>query len=198
MTTRLIVPHRGLDAAKTRLAPVLTPEERGELAAHLLRRVLRVARQAIADVVVISPSEALRDLVEGADARLLHQRGMGLNEGLDQARAAAIADGVRTLLVLHGDLPDLAPEDVAALAAAVPDERGVAIAPDKTGSGTNGLALRPPEVIGFHFGAGSRAAHEAAARGVGVVPVIVERPGLAFDLDTPEDLRGWLESGVLA
>ena len=64
MTTRLIVPHRGLEAAKTRLAPVLTPEERGELAAHLLRRVLRVARQAIADVVVISPSEALRALVE--------------------------------------------------------------------------------------------------------------------------------------
>lgn len=198
MTTRLIVPHRGLEAAKTRLAPVLTPEERGELAAHLLRRVLRVARQAIADVVVISPSEALRDLVEEAGARLLHQRGMGLNEGLDQARAAAVADGVETLLVLHGDLPDLEPEDVAALAASVPDRPGVAIAPDKTGSGTNGLALRPPEVIGFHFGTGSRREHEAAARAAGVAAVIVDRPGLALDLDTPEDLRGWLENGVLA
>ena len=198
MTTRLIVPHRGLEAAKTRLAPVLTPEERGELAAHLLRRVLRVARQAIADIVVISPSEALRELVEEADARLLHQRGMGLNEGLDQATAAAVADGVDTLIVLHGDLPDLDPEDVAALAVAVPEQPGVAIAPDKTGSGTNGLALRPPGVIGFHFGLGSREAHEAAARSTGIAAVIVDRPGLALDLDTPEDLRGWLESGVLA
>ena len=74
----------------------------------------------------------------------------------------------------------------------------MAIAPDRTGSGTNGLALRPPEIIGFHFGAGSREAHETAARAAGVAAVIVDRPGLAFDLDTPEDLRGWLESGVLA
>ncbi|MDP9270635.1 MAG: 2-phospho-L-lactate guanylyltransferase [Chloroflexota bacterium] len=198
MQTRLIVPHRGLEAAKTRLSPVLSAEERGDLAAHLLRRVLRVARQAIADVVVISPSAALRELVEEADARLLVQRGLGLNEGLDQARAAAVAEGVGTLIVLHGDLPELGLADVEALAAAVPGPTGVAIAPDKTGTGTNGLALQPPDVIEFHFGAGSRAAHELAARTGGVAAVVVERPGLAFDLDTPEDLRGWLESGVLA
>jgi 2-phospho-L-lactate/phosphoenolpyruvate guanylyltransferase len=196
--TRVIVPHRGLEAAKTRLSPVLSAEERGELAAHLLRRVLRVARQAIADVVVITPSAALRELVEEAGARLLVQRGLGLNEGLDQARAAAVAEGIETLIVLHGDLPELALADVEALTAAVPGPTGVAIAPDKTGTGTNGLALQPPDVIGFHFGAGSRAAHELAARTAGVAAVIVERPGLAFDLDTPEDLRGWLESGVLA
>ena len=198
MTTRLIVPHRGLDAAKTRLAPVLTPEERGELAAHLLRRVLRIARQAIPDVVVISPSAALAELVEEAGARLLVQRGMGLNEGLDQARSAAVGDGVATLVVLHGDLPELTVPDVGALATALGVRDGVAIAPDRAGSGTNGLALRPPGAIGFHFGAGSRAAHEAAAREAGQRAVVVERPGLAFDLDTPEDLRAWLESGVLA
>jgi 2-phospho-L-lactate guanylyltransferase len=196
--TRVIVPHRGLEAAKTRLSPVLSAEERGELAAHLLRRVLRVARQAIADVVVITPSAALRELVEEAGARLLVQRGLGLNEGLDQARAAAVAEGIETLIVLHGDLPELGLADVEALTAAVPGPTAVAIAPDKTGTGTNGLALQPPDVIGFHFGAGSRAAHELAARTAGVAAVIVERPGLAFDLDTPEDLRGWLESGVLA
>jgi 2-phospho-L-lactate/phosphoenolpyruvate guanylyltransferase len=198
VTTRLIVPHRGLEAAKSRLAPVLTPEERGELAAHLLRRVLLVARQAIADVVVISPSSALRDLVEESGARLLVQHGLGLNEGLEEARAAALADGVTTLLVLHGDLPELVAADVEALATAMPTVRGVAIAADKTGQGTNGLALRPPDVIGFHFGPGSRGAHEAAALAAGLAPMIVDRPGLAFDLDTPEDLRGWLESGVLA
>jgi 2-phospho-L-lactate guanylyltransferase len=194
----VIVPHRGLEAAKTRLATVLTAEERGDLAAHLLRRVLRVAGQAIPDIVVISPSAALRDLVEESGAQLLVQHGMGLNEGLDEARAAAVADGIETLLVLHGDLPELGVDDVEALASSVPEAGSVAIAPDKTRAGTNGLALRPPEVIGFHFGAGSRAAHELAARAAGISPVTVERPGLAFDLDTPEDLRGWLESGVLA
>jgi coenzyme F420-0:L-glutamate ligase/coenzyme F420-1:gamma-L-glutamate ligase len=163
VSTRVIVPYRGLEAAKTRLSPVLTPDERGELAAHLLRRVLRVAREAIGDVVVITPSAALEPIVTAAGARLEVQRGMGLNEGLEQAREAALADGVTTLVVLHGDLPELTADDVRALAAAVPASGGVAMAPDRAGSGTNGLALSPPDAIGFRFGVGSCAAHEAEA-----------------------------------
>lgn len=196
MSTRVIVPHRGLEAAKTRLSPVLTPEERGALAARLLDRVLRVARAAVPDVVVISPSRALRPLVEATGATLEVQHGMGLNEGLDEARAAAIADGVTTLVVLHGDLPTLTARDVTALADAIAEPRGVAIAPDGAGIGTNGLALRPPELMGFAFGIGSCAAHRARAEAAGVIPIIVEREGLAFDLDTPEDLSRWLATEV--
>jgi 2-phospho-L-lactate guanylyltransferase len=198
VSTRVIVPHRGLEAAKTRLAPVLSPEERGELAARLLERVLRVARVAVPDVVVISPSAALAPLVEATGSRLAVQHGMGLNEGLDEARAAAVADGVSTLVVLHGDLPSLAVEDVSALAGALTGRRGVAIAPDRAGTGTNGLALRPPEIMGFAFGVGSCAAHRAGAAAAEITPVMVERPGLAFDLDTPEDLGRWLAAGVPA
>jgi 2-phospho-L-lactate guanylyltransferase len=198
MTTRVIVPHRGLDASKSRLSPVLSPDERGDLAAHLLRRVLRIARRAVPDVVVISPSADLGELVEADGARLLVQRGMGLNAGLDQAREAAVAEGVETLVVLHGDLPELDVPDVQALIGAVPPEGGVAIAPDRGGSGTNGLALRPPGVIPFRFGVGSLAAHREAARTAGASIMIVERPGLAFDLDTPDDLSEWLRGGVLA
>jgi len=198
MTTRVIVPHRGLDASKSRLSPVLSPDERGDLAAHLLRRVLRIARQAVPDVVVISPSADLGELIEASGARLLVQRGMGLNAGLDQARDVAVAEGMETLLVLHGDLPELDVPDVQALIAAVPDEGGVAIAPDRGGSGTNGLALRPPAAIPFRFGIDSFSAHQGAARSAGVPLAIVRRPGLAFDLDTPDDLSEWLRSGVLA
>jgi 2-phospho-L-lactate guanylyltransferase len=193
VSTRVIVPHRGLEAAKTRLSPVLTPDERGELAAHLLRRVLRVAREAVPDVVVITPSAALEPIVAAAGARLTVQRGLGLNEGLEQAREAALADGVTTLVILHGDLPELTADDVRALVGAVPVPGGVAIAPDRAGSGTNGLALRPPDAIPFRFGTGSCAAHEAAAATAAVPAVRVERPGLGFDLDTPDDLAAWLK-----
>jgi 2-phospho-L-lactate/phosphoenolpyruvate guanylyltransferase len=198
VTTRVIVPHRGLDASKSRLSPVLSADERGELAAHLLRRVLRIARQAVPDVVVISPSADLGELVQPTGARLLVQRGMGLNAGLDQAREAAVAEGVETLVVLHGDLPELDVPDVQALVSAAPLDPGVAIAPDRAGSGTNGLALRPPGVIPFRFGVGSLAAHREAAESAGTSFVIVQRPGLAFDLDTPDDLDEWLRNGVLA
>ena len=77
-----------------------------------------------------------------------------------------------------------------------PARRGVAIAPDKTGRGTNALALRPPDALRFSFGIDSFAKHRAAA---GALPfVVVDRPGLAFDLDTPEDLARWLEMGDAA
>ena len=198
MTVRIIVPHRGLAAAKTRLAPVLDNTERQALAKRLLERVLAVSREACGDAVVISPSEALGPLVVAAGARLVHQLGMGLNAGLEQARGDALADRIDTLLVLHGDLPNLSTDDIAALLAAVPGAGGVAIAPDRAGGGTNGLALRPPDAIPFRFGIGSLAAHRAAAEAAGVAMAEVHRSGLAFDLDTPADLARWIELGDAA
>jgi 2-phospho-L-lactate guanylyltransferase len=200
VATRIIVPHRGLEAAKTRLAPSLDPEERVMLASQLLQRVLKVSREVSNDVEVISPSRPLAEIVEAAGARLAVQRGMGLNEGLDQARSQAILDGIDTLIVLHGDLPNLTAGDIETLVGALPaDGRpGVAIAPDRAGTGTNALALRPPGVIPFRFGIGSFAAHAAEIERAGVSCVAVNRAGLAFDLDTPEDLRRWLELGDAA
>ena len=198
MSVRIIVPHRGLAAAKTRLAPVLDDVEREALAKRLLEQVLAVSHAACGDVVVISPSDALAPLVAAAGARLAHQRGMGLNAGLEQARREALTDGVDTLIVLHGDLPNLSTDDIEALLAAVPQPTGVAIAPDRALGGTNGLALRPPDAIAFRFGVGSLAAHHAAAEAAGMPMVEVHRPGLAFDLDTPADLARWIELGDAA
>jgi 2-phospho-L-lactate guanylyltransferase len=74
----------------------------------------------------------------------------------------------------------------------------VAIAPDRAGTGTNGLVLRPPGVIGFRFGKGSFALHLEEVERAGVPLVAVNRAGLAFDLDTPQDLARWLELGDAA
>jgi 2-phospho-L-lactate guanylyltransferase len=200
VSTRIIVPHRGLEAAKTRLAPSLSPDERMFLASQLLQRVLKVAREVTDDVVVISPSRPLLEIVEPSGARLVVQRGMGLNSGLDQVRFDAMVDDIATLAVLHGDLPNLTVADVETLFGALPADGspGVAIAPDRAGTGTNGLVLRPPGVIGFRFGAGSFAKHIEEVDRAGVPLVAVNRAGLAFDLDTPEDLARWLELGDAA
>jgi 2-phospho-L-lactate guanylyltransferase len=197
---RIIVPHRGLEAAKTRLASSLSPDERMFLASQLLQRVLKVVREVTDDVVVISPSRPLWEIVEPSGARLVVQRGMGLNSGLEQARFDAVADDVGTLAILHGDLPNLRAADVEVLVDSLPADGspGVAIAPDRAGTGTNGLVLRPPGVIPFRFGVGSFARHVAEVQAAGVPLVAVNRAGLAFDLDTPDDLTRWLELGDAA
>lgn len=200
MSTRIIVPHRGLEAAKTRLAPSLSPDERMFLASQLLQRVLKVAREVSDDVVVISPSRALREIVEPSGARLVVQRGMGLNSGLEQVRFDSLVDEVGTLVVLHGDLPNLQATDIEALVSSLPPDGspGVAIAPDRAGTGTNGIVLRPPDLIPFRFGVASFARHAEEVDRAGVPLVAVNRAGLAFDLDTPEDLARWLELGDAA
>jgi 2-phospho-L-lactate guanylyltransferase len=197
---RIIVPHRGLEAAKTRLATSLSPDERMFLASQLLQRVLKVCREVTDDVVVITPSRPLREIVEPSGSRMVVQRGMGLNEGLEQARFDAVVENVGTLAILHGDLPNVRAADIDVLIGALPSDgsAGVAIAPDRAGTGTNGLVLRPPDVIKFRFGVGSFAKHVAEVQTAGVPLVAVNRAGLAFDLDTPEDLARWLELGDAA
>ena len=198
MTSRIIVPHRGLEHAKTRLAAVLEPDERAALAERLLRHVLATAVSTGHEVVVISPDPALSLLVEATGATLSVQHGMGLNTGLRQARGEALAAGVTLIAVLHGDLPDLAAADITALIAAARSALAVAIAPDAAGRGTNGLALSPPDAIDFAFGPDSFAAHRAAGERSGAAVTIVQRAGLAFDLDTPADLAAWLDRGHAA
>jgi 2-phospho-L-lactate guanylyltransferase len=198
VSVRIIVPHRGLAAAKTRLAHVLDDADREALALRLLERVLGVAHAACSDVVVITPSAVLDRVVTQAGATLVVQRGLGLNAGLVQAREAARSDGIQTLAILHGDLPNLTAADVMALLQPVEDDTGVAIAPDRAGSGTNGLTLRPIDAIPFRFGPGSFAAHRDEVQRAGLPLAIVERPGLAFDLDTPADLARWIELGDAA
>ena len=92
-------------------------------------------------------------------------------------------------MVLPGDLPFVSKGDIAALVSALPPAPGVVVAPDASEQATNALVLSPPDPDFFRFGPSSFAAHLEAARERGAPAVIVRRPGLAFDLDTPEDYR---------
>ena len=63
----------------------------------------------------------------------------------------------------------------------------VVLVPDRHGTGTNALVLRPPDVIDFAFGPNSREAHRRAAAAAGAAYLEVTGP-LAIDIDTPADL----------
>jgi 2-phospho-L-lactate guanylyltransferase len=95
--------------------------------------------------------------------------------------------GAETVVLLPIDCPLLAPRELERLLTGMP-ERYVAIVPDRHGTGTNALALSPPDAIEPSFGEGSCARHVAAARAAGVPYNVEELPSLALDLDTPADI----------
>ena len=76
-----------------------------------------------------------------------------------------------------------------ALLAAAPAGE-IAIASDRHGTGTNAISLPLPEAEGFSFAFGpdSFARHQAEADRLGLRIEEIRSPGLARDIDEPEDL----------
>jgi 2-phospho-L-lactate guanylyltransferase len=187
-----IIPVGKFEAAKSRLGGAIDAEERLDLAERLLARTVATALavKLLADVLVISPDREVLQRAADLGARTLRQRTLGLNDGLSEARADVIAGGADVILVLPIDLAFVSAEAVAAvlelLTSTVPSA-AVVLVPDRHGTGTNALALRPPEVIEFAFGPNSRRAHREAAEAAGATYTEVDGL-LAFDIDTPADL----------
>ncbi len=98
----------------------------------------------------------------------------------------ALASGYGRVLLVPGDTPLVRPGDLAGLIA--DSDEGVAIVPDRHGTGTNALVLAPPDAIEPSFGPDSLARHVAAAEAAGVPHRVQEVATLALDVDTPGDL----------
>lgn len=187
----VIVPVGTLDGAKSRLGGSLDAEERRDLAIRLLTRTIEaaVATPDVAEVLVITPDDQVRELAAHAGGRPIRQRSQGLNAGLREARDEAVAGGADAIAVLPMDLPMVTPAAIAAALAplADPGRPLVVVVPDRHGRGTNFLVVAPPEAIEFGFGGDSHAAHVACARDAGARLVELGGP-LSLDLDTPDDL----------
>ncbi len=191
MTTVAVVPVKPLRRGKSRLAGVLSVEERTLLNRYLFTRTLEILRAvpAIEQVLVVSRDSAALALAREHGAHTLQEQSDSrLNLALRRAVAILRPALVSTILVLPADLPLLSVEDVRALLEARPQPRGLAIAPNATGTGTNGLAVAPPDAIEFAYGEDSFHKHLALAEKAGLPVAIVRRTGLARDLDYPQDL----------
>ncbi|TVV76825.1 2-phospho-L-lactate guanylyltransferase [Sphingomonas solaris] len=170
------VPLKPAGSRKTRLAARLDGATRDRLAAAMFGHVVATIAQ-VPGVRVVPVCETAPDGWAGAWHR---DEGAGLNEALAGLRTA---HGDASFAVIHADLPRLAADDVTALLVA--GQTGLALAPDRHGGGTNALAVAAGRPLAFRFGPGSLARFSAESGGAAV---LVRRPGLALDIDTPADL----------
>ena len=196
MSTWIVIPVRSLTDGKRRLAPVLDPDERAGLVRRMFLRTLEAAIEAGPPVLVVSPDPAALTLARDRGATGLEEpRPVALNHALELAAREAAARGATALLVVSADLPDLGAEDLRAMlppqpaAPGAPADAVVRLAPDEAGIGTNALFVRPPGLLSFEYGETSCRRHLEQARARGARVERVDRPGLGFDLDTPDDLE---------
>jgi 2-phospho-L-lactate guanylyltransferase len=187
----IVIPSLGFARGKSRLAPVLAPPERRAFSRACFRHVLKAARETVGarhTLVVSSAREAL-GLARRSGAVALVERRRNLNESARQATNFALRRGAHAVIVVHSDLPALEARELAQLAAPLARGRGVVLAPDREKSGTNAIAIRSGERFNYRFGPASFAKHLSEARRRRLPARIVTSPGLANDVDTPQDYR---------
>ncbi len=185
MTTYALIPVKELEKAKARLALLLRERARHELALAMFRDVLEATMScdALDSVAVVSRDDTVLTIAAEAGAEGMDEMG-GLNEALTSAAMKLRAPGAARLLVLASDLP-LA--DAGSIVAALEADADVALVPSRDG-GTNALVCAPG-AIEFQFGPESARRHLDAAKAAGLRLRRLDLPRLAFDIDTPDDLK---------
>ena len=187
-----IVPVKPLRRGKSRLAKVISAEERADLNQYLLEHTIQILKKIdeIENILVISRDTEALALARSLGARTVQEYGSpGLNTAL--SRAVEIAKTYETcgILVLPADLPRLDAEDIRKILAFRKDPPIVVISPDRKKEGTNALFMCPPDLIDFKYGKGSFKKHVKAAKEVDTRLEICELPSLELDLDEPEDFN---------
>jgi 2-phospho-L-lactate guanylyltransferase len=187
------VPVKDLVNAKQRLVPALDAEQRTALAAAMLQDVLAALCAAALDRVwVVTRDSGVVALARAHGAEtLIEDDNRGHTAAVAHAQAEAVRIGARVFLTIPGDVPCVTTEEVRRLAEAA-GPRTPAFSPSRSGLGTNGVALVPPEIMPLTFGEPSFENHLAAARARGLTPRVLALPGLGLDVDAPDDLAALL------
>ena len=192
MATWAIVPVKHLRVGKSRLSSVLSPEAREGFSLRILMRTVSLlARSAVIEqtLVISQDDRALRLARDQGAFTVVEPSTSDLNCALQKAAQVAVSLGATGLLVVPSDLPLIGDADVEALAGSNGNRRLVVLAPDRHGTGTNALFVRPPGLLRYRFGKGSLAAHHQQACRQGAMVRIRRLPAVAFDVDEPDDLH---------
>ena len=192
MKTCIVIPMKDPTESKQRLANALDAQERQALALHLFKQTLDFLNLHFYDipVVVVTPSAHIADIASKVGVKVLIEDGTGLNNAISMAAAFSCELGFESQLLLPADITDLSQSEIQTLLDHPRDALSVLICPAQDG-GTNALLTSPPNIIPFCFGPQSSRMHHQAALERSVACSLLTMEKLAFDLDTPEDLKQW-------
>lgn len=192
MTLWAIVPVKPLRRGKSRLASVLTEEERTFLNYTMLANTLKTLAgvNEIDNILVISRDMSALAMARDFNARTVQEDGSSdLNIAILRATTVAMMYSANSVLVLPADLPLLTPQAVKKLLEKSKQPPVLVINPDRRMDGTNALLMTPPGLVEYRYGKGSFRQHVAQAQNFNVRVEVCEIPEISLDLDLPEDLE---------
>jgi 2-phospho-L-lactate/phosphoenolpyruvate guanylyltransferase len=189
-----VVPVKETVLAKQRLADVLSPRVRQDLAVAMFEDVMQAVAVApglngIA-VVTLDPKAAEIALRWGAEVWTDGTRDG--HTGAVTAAARRLAVNGSTMLTIPGDIPLVSPADIAHLMTMHPEAPAFTIVPAWDERGSNAIMCSPADLVPLRFGPDSFFPHVAAARRQGLTPTIVHQDGIALDIDEPADLAKFM------
>lgn len=186
-----VVPIKQFSIAKMRLAAILDEAQRVQLARVMFRDVLRALRRcdAVSGIVVVSREPDARPIAAEFGAQFLVEQDTDLSLAVVQGGRHISAAGDTAMLCIHGDVPLVTAAEIGELIATQGDRRGLTLVADRDGTGTNGLAVSPVDLMPFSYGRDSFEAHAETAHMLGVGVRSLELEGLSLDIDTSDDLR---------
>jgi len=190
------LPVKEFAGAKQRLASLLTAMQREALAATMLEDVLTaLSGAALAGILVNTVDPRAAALAERYGARVVAEDARSGHTGAVAGMARVLArEGRAGMLAIPGDIPRVTAAEIDAVLAARPPAPSFTISPAHDEMGSNAVLCCPPEVMALRFGDNSYFPHLDAARRHGVDPMIVPQPGIALDIDHPQDLRAFLSA----
>lgn len=187
----ILVPVKKLNGAKQRLSSMLTPQQRTELARAMIKDVCHALSEVPSrpPVAIVTADEYAIRLARQCGFETIHDDDhLGETEAIAMATGEAEKRGAEFALVVPGDIPLVTADEISAVLHAAP-AKGTVLVPAADGRGTNAILRRPANIIPCRFGNDSFLPHRAAARATKLPVVILDDlPGIALDIDRPEDL----------
>lgn len=185
-----VLPMKALRPVKSRLAPILSPEQREGLMKAMVEDVLAALRDcpAVEGILLVSKDPEIPAIADeyGAEVLVLDQD-EDLNSAVQAATDYLAQKGIERCLVLHGDIP-LARSQALTRLIEESAHSELTLLACKWGEGTNALLTSLPARIPFVYGQASYHRFVEAAHERGLETHTVESPDLALDIDTVDDL----------
>jgi 2-phospho-L-lactate/phosphoenolpyruvate guanylyltransferase len=187
----ILVPIKNTSGAKQRLASILAQDSRTRLAQAMLHDVLSALyewkdRPSVG--IVTSDAYATQLATEYKFEIIPDPENPGETGAIEIATQVCVERGEDSTLVIPADIPLIKPWELEEIYKQAPAE-GTVLVPAGDGRGTNAAFRRPANLFPLRFGNNSFKPHHAAAQATGQPCVILNLPGIAVDIDNPEDLH---------